>query len=92
MLYVDGYALETVVISTFNDYELDKAIHFSGKEYNDSMVTIKVREDIRSRCSKYAYFNYSHARKCKQRDHELSRLPVRMLKSLKKKNKKLLNT
>ena len=28
MLYVDGYALE-IVISTFNDCELDKAIHLS---------------------------------------------------------------
>ena len=92
MLYVDGYALETVVISTFNDCELDKAIHLSGNEYNDSMVTIKVREVIRSRYAKYVYFNYSLARKCKQRDCELSRLPVRMLKSLKKKSKKLLNT
>ena len=34
-LYVDGYALETVVVSTFNDCELDKAIHLSGNVYND---------------------------------------------------------
>ena len=66
MLYVDGYAIETV-ISTFYDCELDKAIHLSRNVYSDSMVTIKVREVIRSRYAKYVYFNYSHARKCKQR-------------------------
>ena len=76
MLYVDGYTLETVVISTLNDCELDKAIHLSRNVYNYSMVTIKVREVIRSRYAKYVYFNYSHARKCKQHDRELSRLPV----------------
>ena len=73
MLYVDGYAPETV-IATFNDCELDKAINLSRNVYNDSMVTIK--GDIRSRYAKYVYFKYSHARKCKQRDRELSRLPV----------------
>ena len=78
MLYVDGYAVETVVNSTFNDCELAKAIHLSGNAYNDSMVTIKMREDVRSRYAKYVYFNYSHARKCKQRDRELSRLLVSM--------------
>ena len=76
MLYVDGYALETVVISAFNDCELDKAIHLPGNVYNDSMVTIKMREDIRSRHAKNVYFNYSHVWKCKHRDCELSRLPV----------------
>ena len=67
MLYVDGYALE-IVISTFNDCELDKAIYLSRSVYNDSMATIKMKEVIRSRYVKYVYFDYSHARKCKQRD------------------------
>ena len=37
MLYVDGYAIETV-ISTFYDCELDEAIHLSRNVYSDSMV------------------------------------------------------
>ena len=53
------YALETVVISTFNDCELDKAFHLSGNVYNDSMVTMKVRDDIRSRYSKHVYLLFS---------------------------------
>ena len=40
----------------FNACELDKAFHLSGNVYNDSMVTMKVREDIRSRYSKHVYF------------------------------------
>ena len=78
MSYVDGYA-ETFVISTFDNCDI----------FYYSIATTKVREDMRSRYAKYVYCNYSHVRICKQRDREPSRLPVRRLKRLKMKSKKL---
>ena len=55
------------------------------------MVTIKVGKDTRSRYAKYVYYNYPHVRICKQKqhDHKPSRLPVRTLKRLEKKSRKL---
>ena len=61
-------------VSTFNDCELAKTVHLSGNVYNDSLVTIKMREDKnnqRPRYAKYVSVNYSHAWKCKQLDRTL---------------------
>ena len=89
MSYVDGY-VENVVISAFDDCDiLDKAIYSTGNVNNYSMVTIKARKDMRSRNAKYVYYNYCRVRLCKQRDREPSRLPLRTLKRLEKKSKKL---
>ena len=88
MSYVDVYA-ETVVISAFDDcYISGKAVHLAENVY-DSMVTIKVGKDMRSRYAKYIYYNYPHVRICKQRDRKPSRLPVRTLNRQEKKSKKL---
>ena len=89
MSYVDGY-VENVVISAFDDCDiLEKAIYSTGNVNNYSMVTIKARKDMRSRNAKYVYYNYCRVRLCKQRDREPSRLPLRTLKRLEKKSKKL---
>ena len=44
---------------------------------------------MRSHNAKYVYYNYCRVRLCKQRDREPSRLPLRTLKRLEKKSKKL---
>ena len=57
--------------------------HLTVKFSNDSMVTIDTTRDIRSRYSKHVYHGVS------KRDREPSRMPVRTLKCLAKKSRKL---
>ena len=86
---------ETVDISVFDNCDLlEKANHFTVKSSNDSMVTINTTRDIRSRYSKHVYHSFSDVRiltqRCvSKRDREPSRIPVRTLKCLAKKSRKL---
>ena len=68
----------------------DLTVHIN----NDAIVTINITENTRSRYSKYVYYNYRHVRltthgRAFKRDREPSRIPVRTLKSLKNKSRKL---
>lgn len=61
----DVYA-EAVVISMFKGGDiLDKTNQLTGNVYNDSVVTIKVKEGTRSRYAKYV--NFGRPRKDKKR-------------------------
>ena len=86
---------ETVDISVFDNCDLlEKANHLTVKFRNDSMVTINTTRDIRSRYSKHVYHSFSDVRVLTQRcvskrDREPSRIPVRTLKCLAKKSRKL---
>ena len=87
-------AIQGLVISAFDDCDISgKAVHLAGNIYNDSMMTIEVGKDSHEislcRRSMVIILNYPHVRRCKQRDHKPSRLPLRTLNRLEKKSKKL---
>ena len=88
MLYEEDVYTEAVVISMFKGGDiLDKTNQLIGNVYNDSVVTIKVKEGTRSRYAKYV--NFGRPRKDKKRNRERSRPPLRFLKHIAKKRKKL---
>ena len=66
---------------------IQRLLLLTGNVYNDSMVTIKVKEGTRSRYAKYV--NFGRPRKDKKHDSERSRPPLRFLKHIAKKRKKL---
>ena len=87
MSHLDVYT-EAVVISMFKEGDvLDKRNQSTANVYSDSVVTTKVIEDTRSRYAKYV--NFGRPWKDKKRDREPSRLPLRFLKHISKKSKKL---
>ena len=81
------------MMNTLDDYDLlEKVVNMTNVQiHNDVTVSIKVRQ-FRSRCAKYVYFDCTrivcecHGHK---RDHEPGRVPVRMLKRLSQKIRKL---
>jgi len=91
---VDVYC-ETIVNSLVSDCNiLDKANDLTVHVYNDTVVTINITKNTRSRYSKYVYCNYRHVRptthnRAFKRGRAPSRIPVRTLKSLKNKSRKL---
>ena len=86
MSHLDVYT-QAVVISMFTEEGdvLDKRNQLTGNVYNDSVVTIKVKEDTRFRSAKNV--NFGRQRKDEKRDREPSRLPTRFLKHIAKKAK-----
>ena len=91
---VDVYC-ETIVNSALNDCNvLEKANDLTLHVHNDVIVTINITENTRSRYSKYVYYNYRNVKlrthgKVLKRDRAPSRIPVRTLKSLRNKSRKL---
>lgn len=80
------------IISIWTCLLKDKAVHFTDvHKHNDVLVSIKVQE-FRSRREKFVFYNcsrvvcYCHGSK---RDREPSRLPLKTLKRLSTKNRKL---
>lgn len=81
------------MMNTFDDCDLlEKVVNMTNvHECNDVTVSIKVQQ-FRSRYAKYVYYNCTrvlcecHGKKC---DREPSRVPVKMLKRLSQKSRKL---
>ena len=81
------------MMNTLDDCDLlEKVVNMTNVQiHNDVTVSIKVRQ-FRSRCAKYVYYDCTrvvyecHGHK---RDHEPGRVPVRMLKRLSQKIRKL---
>ena len=71
---------------------LEKAVNMTNvHEHNDGVVSIKVQQ-FRSRHEKYVYYNYTRVLcECHgyTHDREPSRVPVKMLKRLSQKIRKL---
>ena len=86
---------ETIVNSSLSDCNvLDKANDLTVHAYNDIIVTINITKNTRSRYSKYVYYNYRHVKLSThgsvfKRDREPSRIPVRTLRQLNNKSRKL---
>ena len=54
---------ETIVNSSLNDFNiLEKATDLTVHVYSDTVVTINITKNTRSRYSKYLYYNYRHVK------------------------------
>jgi len=59
---MDGH-VEMYINSLFNDCDiLDKTNNLSVHVYNDTIVTINITKNTRSRYSRYIYYNYRHVK------------------------------
>ena len=81
------------MINTLDDCDLlEKVINMINvHEHNDVTVSIKVQQ-FRSRYAKYVFYNCTRVlceRHGYKRDREPSRIPVKMLKRLSRKSRKL---
>ena len=54
---------ETIVNSSLNDFNiLEKATDLTVHVYSDTVVTINITKNTRSRYSSYLYYNYRHVK------------------------------